>query len=208
MKKPACRQTLWYWAAVGLITLAGAAAFCRPADDQLAISKASPPVNDATDPTVQDRAEQFRAFREEVAQLEPAQQAEVWQSMRERTDSLAEQTLYEFFALDATPRLEVLDRTIDRIQFRQQMQFGRGFGYGRFRDGPRLDHAFPSREVSGDALWNQPFEQLSLEDRLASRRELWEDATQQALAMRIEFARLTSERRKERGIPEPVRRGV
>jgi hypothetical protein len=54
--------------------------------------------------------------------------------------------------------------------------------------------------------WNRPFEELPLEERLASRREMWTDATPQAYAMRTEFMRLLAERRKQRGIPEPVRR--
>jgi hypothetical protein len=47
---------------------------------------------------------------------------------------------------------------------------------------------------------------LSLEERLASRHELWQDSTQQAHAMRNEFFRLMGERRRARGMPEPVRR--
>jgi hypothetical protein len=60
--------------------------------------------------------------------------------------------------------------------------------------------------VSSIPEFNRPFAELSLEERLALRRDMWQDATQQADAMRNEFFRLLSERRKLRGLPEPVRR--
>lgn len=207
MKEAGSHQSPWYWGAVGLISVAGIGAFWQPADDRVTISKASRPVNDvSTEPSIQDRADQFRAFREEVAQLGPAEQAEVWQSMRERTESLAEQTLYEFFALDEGSQQSMLDRTIDRYEYRRQMYFGRGPGFSRDHGGPSYDRAFPGREVSGDRYWNKPLEEATFEERLTSRRDLWEDATAQASAMRMEFTRMINERRKERGIPEPVYR--
>jgi hypothetical protein len=206
MNNSAARQPFWYWGAIGLLMLVGAGAVATSTGGPIAIHynavAASKGANHEA--SVEELAEEFHKFRQEVSQLTPQQQQEVWQNRRSRTESLAEQTLYTFFALPADKQQELIDRTIDRIEVRRSEWEARGW---TFQGGGEHGHGrWPAREVSGEAEESRPFAELSLEERLALRRDMWEDATMQAYAMRSEFFRLVSERRQDRGIPEPYRR--
>src|SRR4051812_27778851 len=117
MNESSSRQPLWYWAIVAILVLGGAGAFwnpgqaygTRPGFTPAEAQLSSGPSLDAD----------FRVFREEVAQLTTEEQLKVWQSLSARTESVAEQTLYSFFALSEQDQLELLDRTIDRIEARR-----------------------------------------------------------------------------------------
>jgi hypothetical protein len=201
---------IWYWAATALLLVAGAGALTTSGRKPVAIfyDTASRPDHNPTEPTVQELTDHFRQFRSEVGQLTPRQQDEVWQSLRDRTESLAERTLYTFFGLPSAQQQELLDRTVDRFEARRQMWL-QWQERGGWAGSPRHEHGsggWPVREVSGEPDWSRPFAELSIEERLALRRDMWEDTTLQAHAMRSEFLRLVNERRKERGLPEPVRR--
>lgn len=207
MNEPASRQPFWYWGIVGLLLLAGAGALSTSADRSSMTSASSyeearTAPDGVWEPSVEELAADFREFRQEVSQLTLPEQQEVWQSLGQRTESLAEQTLYTFFALPDERQQELLDRAIDRFEVRRRQWHERG-GWGGGEGG---SGRWPVREVSGDPDFNRPFAELSLEERLSVRRDMWQDATQQAHAMRSEFFRLLSERRRLRGLPEMVRR--
>jgi hypothetical protein len=158
-----------------------------------------PPGLLSSGPTMEELSDGFRLFREEVAQLTPEEQAEVWQSLTRRSESISEQTLYAFFALSPGEQQEMLDRAIDRIEQRYQMWQSQGGYYG---DGSRGW----IREVAGED-YSRPFGEMTLDERLSLRRDMWEDATTQAFAMRSEFRRLMNQRRLQRGLPEYRRFG-
>jgi hypothetical protein len=139
----------------------------------------------------------FRVFREEVAQLSREEQLEVWECLSQRTESIAEQTLYAFFALPEDERLEMLDRLIDRRLLREAQIWGQA-ALGEQRSW--------TREVSSALDYDRPFSEMTVEERLALRRDMWEDSTPQAIAMRSEFQRLMDQRRQERGLPPPMYR--
>jgi hypothetical protein len=196
MNEPAPRSA-WYWIAILLLFLAGAGALWSPgraATRSVAIRSVHRP---STFPTLDELTEEFHIFRQEVAQLTREEQLKVWQSLTERTESLSEQTFYAFFSLPESEQRELVDRTIDRMERRRQAWLAMGWQPGAER---------PPREVLGEDEWNRPFSEMSLEERLALRRDMWEDATSQAYAMRNEFMRLLSLRRQERGLPELYRR--
>ncbi len=209
MRETAGRQPWWYWAVIGTLLLVGVGAWCSSSNGSNAAILASPRQHDDEgDPTVDELAAEFRQFREEVSQLEPLEQQEVWQGLHDRADSLAERTLFRFFSLALDQQEMLVDRTIDRVDARRRMYMEMGWGQpggsppqpGEGRD------RWPVREVTGAADWNRPFAELSLEERLAARRDMWEDATMRAHAMRYELYRLMGERRKVRGLPEMMRR--
>src|SRR5687767_6025939 len=205
MQETPSQPPKWYWIAVGglLLVGAGALASVRKTPEHYAVRAPRSLRDSDREPTVEELAADFRQFRAEVAQLTPDEQREVWDSLQQGTRSLSEQTLYTFFALPEDEQQAIIDRTIDRSDARRrawQEQAG-----GGFPGGPPDAGRWPIREVSGNPD-NRTFGELSLEERLALRRDMWEDATQQAHAMRAEFSRLMNERRKARGLPEPFRR--
>ncbi len=114
-------QPLWYWAATVLLVVAGVGALWSPGQGAVRAIRMPPGLISSSGPSMEELTHDFHVFRAEVAQLTPQEQDKVWQSLSERTQSQAEQTLYTFFALEAGPRLEVLDRAIDRIELRRQM---------------------------------------------------------------------------------------
>jgi hypothetical protein len=188
-----------------LLVGAGALASVRKTPEHYSVRAPRSLRDSDREPTVEELAADFREFRAEVAQLTPDDQREVWDSLQQGTRSLAEQTLYTFFALPEDEQQAIIDRTIDRSEARRRAwQEFNGNGYP---GGPPDAGRWPIREVS-DTPDYRTFEELNLEERLALRRDLWNDATPQAHAMRAEFFRLSNERRKARGLPEsfPFRR--
>jgi hypothetical protein len=190
-------QPLWYWGATLLLVVAGVASLWSPGQGAVRAIR-MPPGLLGSGPTMEELSDGFRLFREEVAQLTSEEQAEVWQSLTRRSESISEQTLYAFFGLKPGEQQELLDRTIDRIEQRYQMLQAAGGYYG---DGSRGW----IREVAGED-YSRPFSEMTLDERLSLRRDMWEDATPHAFAMRSEFRRLMNLRRVERGLPELYRR--
>ena len=206
MQETASRPSVWYWIAVGLLLVVGAGALYSldQSSANYSVRARRPARGLDHEPTVEELAADFREFREEVAQLTPAEQQEVWQSLLEG-DGVAGRANAVHVFRPARGRAAGDRRSHDRSHARPADGCGRSGR--RTAAAPPADRrtpgAGPIREVSGNPDLNRPFAELSVEERLALRRDMWQDATQQAHAMRAEFYRLMSERRKARGLPEP-----
>src|SRR5690606_31010138 len=137
------------------------------------------------------------------SQLSPEDQREVWRSLKEHSESLAEETMFDFFALPPEEQQGLIDRTIDRIEWRRRIWQSRmSGGEGHFSDASAWRAV---REVASEWDYSGSRHDMRLEERLSLRRDLWTEATAQAIAMRVEFSRMLNERRRERNIPRPVR---
>lgn len=204
MNETTARLPYWYWGLVAMLVLIGAGVLASAKGRPVAILNEAVWAGQESDQggRSDNPISGFEQFLEEVSQLSPAEQRSVWQSLRQRSESLAEQTFYAYFSLPEVEQQELLDRVVDKIEERRRLWRQHGFG---FRHSENSE--WPVREVSRDSDLERPFEDLNLEERLSARRDAWEDATAQSDAMRAKFLRMVNERRHDRGIPEPFRHG-
>lgn len=194
------RQPYWYWGIVALLLFVGAGALSSGEKQPTAILNRPELARRELDQedTGGNLIRDFKRFRAEVSQLTVTEQRAVWQSLRRRSESVAEQTYYTFFAQPEGEQQELLDRAIDRIDQRRRLGKRRGFR------GAENSTPWPVREVSNGSDLDRPFAELSLEERLAAQRDHWEETTLQSDAMRSEFLRLMNKRRQKRDISDPL----